>query len=556
MEKQRKTFISYSRVNKDFAVRLARELKSEGFAVWLDQLDIPAGARWDVELEQALEESEIFMVIMTAAAISSENVRDEIGYAIDNGKRFLPVLLEPCNVPLRLRRFQYVDFTNKNFDEGVDSAKELLRTLIAQPTSPRIELSPEDQERLARAKAEADRQANAETDQLAAQKVEAERVAKQKAEDERNTEAERLAAQQAEDERVARVEAERKAREEAARLDAQKAEEERVAKSEVERKAKEEREAKAEQDRIARQKIEEALAAKEKAEAERKAREEREAIATAERLAAQKAEEERLAKAKADAARLAAQKAAEERAAKAAPVAVATAPPKRSSNVMVFGIVFIVLVAIVGVGLSALLRGKNSAAPLPTATTVVLPTKTAPATSTPAPANTATRVPTFTDIPTVAPTDVPTEIEVVNFELEGTWAKLASCPGNKNPCWTDSPDGLYGTEVSAAITSPRIPVDETWKNPYLIYWQKYNTEGEYDFLQMRINSEAIRNNSGTQDWHQIAVNLKSYKGKDIVIQFFISTDYSVEGDGWYLHDIRVIPNATSEQLKSARIVEP
>ena len=40
-EKQRRTFLSYSRVNKDFAIALAKELKSEGFDVWLDQLDIP-----------------------------------------------------------------------------------------------------------------------------------------------------------------------------------------------------------------------------------------------------------------------------------------------------------------------------------------------------------------------------------------------------------------------------------------------------------------------------------------------------------------------------------
>jgi formylglycine-generating enzyme required for sulfatase activity len=137
MEKQRRTFLSYSRTNKEFALRLARELKSEGFPVWLDQLDIPLGARWDVEVEKALIECEIFMIIITKDSISSENVLDEIGYAIDSGKRFLPVLLEKCNIPLRLRRFQYVDFTNKSFDEGVETAKDLLRTLNTQSTVPR-----------------------------------------------------------------------------------------------------------------------------------------------------------------------------------------------------------------------------------------------------------------------------------------------------------------------------------------------------------------------------------------------------------------------------------
>jgi len=136
-EKQRKTFLSYSRANKDFAIRLTKELKSEGFDVWLDILDIPAGSRWDREGEKALRESEIFMIILTPASVESENVLDEIGYAIDNGKHILPVLLESCDVPLRLRRFQYVDFSNKSFDEGIESAKQLLSDLTAQMTIPR-----------------------------------------------------------------------------------------------------------------------------------------------------------------------------------------------------------------------------------------------------------------------------------------------------------------------------------------------------------------------------------------------------------------------------------
>src|ERR1044071_6343572 len=132
-ETQRKTFLSYSRIDKDFALKLAKTLKSEGFSIWLDQLDIPPGARWDAEVEKALEESEIFMIIITPASAKSENVLDEIGYAIDSGKRILPVLLETATLPLRLRRFQYVDFTSKSFNEGIESARELLKTLITQP---------------------------------------------------------------------------------------------------------------------------------------------------------------------------------------------------------------------------------------------------------------------------------------------------------------------------------------------------------------------------------------------------------------------------------------
>ena len=142
-EKQRHTFISYSRVNKQFALKLAKELRAAGFPIWLDLLDIPTGARWDDEIETALRECGIFMTILTPASIVSENAKDEIGYAIDHGKRILPVLLENCEVPLRLRRFQYVDFTSMNYDQGVRTAKELLSRLMKEPIEDRVPVSKE-----------------------------------------------------------------------------------------------------------------------------------------------------------------------------------------------------------------------------------------------------------------------------------------------------------------------------------------------------------------------------------------------------------------------------
>lgn len=135
-EKQRLTFISYSRADSEFALELAKELRSSGFYIWLDQLDIPTGSRWDDEVEKALLECNIFMVILTPDSIASNNVKDEIGYAIDSNKRILPVLLENAVLPFRLRRFQYVDFTKKSNDDGIEAAKQLLRKLLNEPTLP------------------------------------------------------------------------------------------------------------------------------------------------------------------------------------------------------------------------------------------------------------------------------------------------------------------------------------------------------------------------------------------------------------------------------------
>ena len=120
------TFISYSRVNSDFAVNIAKDLRSAGFDIWLDQLDIPTGSRWDDELEKALDRCSTFLIVLSPESIKSQNVKDEIGYAIDAGKHILPVLIKNCKIPLRLRRFQFVDFTDDSYKESLDQIKQLL----------------------------------------------------------------------------------------------------------------------------------------------------------------------------------------------------------------------------------------------------------------------------------------------------------------------------------------------------------------------------------------------------------------------------------------------
>ncbi len=241
-EKQRLTFISYSRVNKDFALKLAKELRSAGFDIWLDQLDIPTGARWDDALEDALDACKIFMVILTPASISSENVKDEIGYAIDHGKRILPVLLEDTKIPLRLRRFQWVDFTSKSYEEGVEGAKQLLQNLVDTPTiqTSRSEMIAAKQKKDAQNEkplaATQTAKEKAKKEELEAERKEAVRISTEKAEVERqeaarNTakkaeaerkDAERLASEKAEQERKAKAAAAKPAKQPAIDATAQK----------------------------------------------------------------------------------------------------------------------------------------------------------------------------------------------------------------------------------------------------------------------------------------------------------------------------------------------
>ena len=106
-----KTFFSYSRNDSDFVLKLATNLRDAGVNIWLDQLDIPAGKRWDTEIEKALENSQIQLVILSPSAVVSQNCMDEVSYALEKNMRVIPILLKECQIPFRLRRVHYIDFT-------------------------------------------------------------------------------------------------------------------------------------------------------------------------------------------------------------------------------------------------------------------------------------------------------------------------------------------------------------------------------------------------------------------------------------------------------------
>jgi hypothetical protein len=137
-----KYFVSYSRVDSDFVKKLATDLKNAGANVWLDQLDIIPGDAWDIAIENALNEAHGVLAIISDTFIKSENVMDEVSYAISQDKRIIPLLIENCPLPFRLARLQQVDFT-RDYDSALEYLLKALKTselpganAPVQPSSP------------------------------------------------------------------------------------------------------------------------------------------------------------------------------------------------------------------------------------------------------------------------------------------------------------------------------------------------------------------------------------------------------------------------------------
>ncbi|MBZ0289134.1 MAG: SUMF1/EgtB/PvdO family nonheme iron enzyme [Anaerolineae bacterium] len=100
-------FISYSKQNKDYARKLADELRQEGFEIWIDDR-IDYGDTWERAIFKAIDECLAFLVIMTPDSYASDWVLRECQYADKRKKPQFPVLLDGEEFP-RYVSTQYAD---------------------------------------------------------------------------------------------------------------------------------------------------------------------------------------------------------------------------------------------------------------------------------------------------------------------------------------------------------------------------------------------------------------------------------------------------------------
>ncbi|MFN8411196.1 MAG: SUMF1/EgtB/PvdO family nonheme iron enzyme [Anaerolineales bacterium] len=115
-------FISYSHKDTEYAHRLAENLQSMGFNVWIDaRLDY--GSQWPLEIQKQLDSCDAFIVIMTPRAFASEWVQSELQRAKRKLKPIFPLLLEGEEPWLSVEATQFYDVRSGKFpDEKFYSA--------------------------------------------------------------------------------------------------------------------------------------------------------------------------------------------------------------------------------------------------------------------------------------------------------------------------------------------------------------------------------------------------------------------------------------------------
>lgn len=126
--RQKRVFVSHSAKDRVFVEQeIVYLLENSGIATWYSKVDIQTAVEWERSIQQGLESTEWFILVMSSSSISSEWVKDELHWAIENRpNRLIPVLIEDCEprkFHIRVARLQHIDFR--------DNPEEARRRLVA-----------------------------------------------------------------------------------------------------------------------------------------------------------------------------------------------------------------------------------------------------------------------------------------------------------------------------------------------------------------------------------------------------------------------------------------
>ena len=126
-------FLSHSEHDKSRVRRLAEQLREANVRVWFDEWIIKPGDDIYAAIEDGLEYTRTLILCLSQAALASDWVKLERNTTIfrdpeNKERRFVPLLLQDCQLPAVLRRLAFIDWRNEDAEEF----QKLLRICLQQ----------------------------------------------------------------------------------------------------------------------------------------------------------------------------------------------------------------------------------------------------------------------------------------------------------------------------------------------------------------------------------------------------------------------------------------
>ncbi|HET9587394.1 MAG TPA: toll/interleukin-1 receptor domain-containing protein [Anaerolineales bacterium] len=119
METKLRVFLCHASQDKPVVRELYQRLLSEGWIdPWLDEEKLLPGQDWDLEIEKAVEASDAVIVCISEKSVTKEGyvqkeIRKVLDIALEKPEEtifVIPLRLDDCELPRRLRAWHYVDY--------------------------------------------------------------------------------------------------------------------------------------------------------------------------------------------------------------------------------------------------------------------------------------------------------------------------------------------------------------------------------------------------------------------------------------------------------------
>ncbi len=124
-----KIFVSYSQKDIKFVKKVSETLSEKGYDVWYDIENIGGGVVWAKEIQKAIRDAELFLLIVSPNSIESDWVQKEFLYA---SARDIPIVTAQyvnCMMPDWLDATYHISSTEGNIE---DASKRISRELFLQ----------------------------------------------------------------------------------------------------------------------------------------------------------------------------------------------------------------------------------------------------------------------------------------------------------------------------------------------------------------------------------------------------------------------------------------
>jgi hypothetical protein len=135
-----RAFLSHSHQDRALAHDLGKRLRSAGVDIWVDSWEISPGDSIVQKIfEEGLRDCGLFIILLTQASIKSNWVRHELDSAIvqrlSGATRVVPVVGEPCDIPVALRTLLRLDLAAESIDSVV---RRLVDTAFGRDQKPAL----------------------------------------------------------------------------------------------------------------------------------------------------------------------------------------------------------------------------------------------------------------------------------------------------------------------------------------------------------------------------------------------------------------------------------